>query len=203
MKKIFLTLALTAGIMASAQVKIGDDVTNLNANSLLELESTSKGVLFPRVALTGTTDATTIGTTHVAGMTVYNTATTSDVTPGMYTSNGTIWVKLGSASTTSGPLYGKTIRTVSAGPIVWASGDISILLLTGYTGNIVLPSASANPNRVVGINNRSGSTRAFDNTAGGDTGLYTNYGVIQLGSTVGMVHFVSDGVSWRLYSGRP
>lgn len=202
MKKIFLTLALTAGIMASAQVKIGDNVTTLNANSLLELESTSKGVLFPRVTLTGTTDATTVGA-HVAGMTVYNTATAGDVTPGMYTNNGAAWVKLGAASTTSGPLYGKTIRTVSAGPIVWASGDISILLLTGYTGNIVLPSASANPNRVVGINNRSGSTRAFDNTAGGDTGLYTNDGVIQLGASVGMVHFVSDGVSWRLYSGRP
>jgi hypothetical protein len=98
MKKIFLTIALVAGMMVSAQVKIGDQVTILNPNSLLELQSTNKGVLFPRVALTGTTDATTVGT-QVAGMTVYNTAAISDVTAGMYTSNGTIWVKLGSSST--------------------------------------------------------------------------------------------------------
>lgn len=97
MKKIFLTIALVAGMMVSAQVKIGDNVTTLNANSLLELESTNKGVLFPRVTLTGTTDATTVGT-QVPGMTVYNTAATSDVTVGMYTSNGTKWVKLGSST---------------------------------------------------------------------------------------------------------
>lgn len=93
MKKILIIVALVAGLMVSAQVKIGDNVGTINANSILELESTTKGVLFPRVTLTGTTDASTVGT-QVAGMTVYNTATTSDVTPGMYTSNGTIWVKL-------------------------------------------------------------------------------------------------------------
>jgi|Laugresp1bdmlbsn_1035097.scaffolds.fasta_scaffold01368_2 hypothetical protein len=92
MKKIFLTLAILSGIITSAQVKIGDNVTTLNANSVLELESANKGVLFPRVALTSTTSFSPLAA-HVVAMVVYNTATTSDVTPGLYTNNGTIWVK--------------------------------------------------------------------------------------------------------------
>ena len=185
--------------LISAQVKIGDNVGTINANSILELESTNKGVLFPRVSLTGTTDATTVGT-QVAGMTVYNTATTSDVSPGMYTSNGTIWVKLADST---GSLYGKSVRSITAGPIVWASNDVFIHLASGYTGSISLPSASTFPNRIVGINNRSGGTVAMANTAGGDTGVYTNENIGNIGSTVGMVSFISDGASWRLYAGRP
>ena len=100
MKNIFLTVALTAGIMASAQVKIGDNVTTLNANSLLELESTNKGVLFPRVALTSTTSFAPLSA-HVEGMTVYNTATASDVKPGLYSNNGTQWLRLVADSATA------------------------------------------------------------------------------------------------------
>ena len=179
MKKIFLTLALTAGIMASAQVKIGDDVTNLNANSLLELESTSKGVLFPRVTLTGTTDATTIGTTHVAGMTVYNTATTSDVTEGMYTSNGTIWVKLGSSTPAYQNIGGGVQTFTSAGTI----SDSTYLVFYNTTGNnsIVTPTPVAG--KAFWVRNIS-------------TGQCTCAGVNVLAGKGRC--FVSDGTSWFL-----
>jgi hypothetical protein len=100
MKKIFLTLALAIGLTATAQVKVGDNVTTLNASSLLELESTSKGLLFPRVALTGTTAFAPLAA-HVAGMTVYNTATAGDVTPGLYTNDGAAWVKLGGSTSSA------------------------------------------------------------------------------------------------------
>jgi hypothetical protein len=33
-------------------------------------------------------------TAHVAGMTIYNTATTGDVTPGLYYNDGTQWIKI-------------------------------------------------------------------------------------------------------------
>ena len=201
MKKIFLTLALAIGLTATAQVKVGDNVTTLNASSLLELESTSKGLLFPRVALTGTTAFAPLAA-HVAGMTVYNTATAGDVTPGLYTNSGTAWVKLGAAPTTSGPLYGKTVRVHPvASSITWQSDDVVILLLSGHAGNLILPSASANPNRIVGINNRSGSGRNFDNQAGGDTGIYANDGLSTIASAA-CVWFISDGTSWRVYIGR-
>jgi hypothetical protein len=201
MKKIFLTLALITGMIASAQVRIGGTGTAVDANAILELQSSTKGLLFPNVALTGTTAFAPLAA-HVAGMTVYNTATAGDVTPGLYTNSGTAWVKLGAAPTTSGPLYGKTVRVHPvASSITWQSDDVVILLLSGHAGNLILPSASANPNRIVGINNRSGSGRNFDNQAGGDTGIYANDGISTIASTA-CVWFISDGTSWRVYIGR-
>lgn len=74
-----------------AQVKIGDNPTTINANSVLEVESTSKGLLLPRLPLTQTTNPAPLNA-HVAGMTVYNTATANDVSPGFYYNDGTKWV---------------------------------------------------------------------------------------------------------------
>jgi len=105
---------------------------------------------------------------------------------------------------TTGAVYGKPVRVVSTTTFTWADDDVLIKLVPGSgTGNLDLPSASAFPGRIVGINNRSGGLRAFNNTAGGDTGIYANDNIGQLGSAVGMVCFISDGTSWSLYSGRP
>lgn len=94
-------LALFLSISSHAQVKVGDNPTTINANSALELESTNKGLLLPRVALTSTTAFAPLAA-HVAGMTVYNTATAgttpTDVTPGYYYNDGTKWVKLADAA---------------------------------------------------------------------------------------------------------
>ena len=166
MKKIFIIVALVAGLMVSAQVKIGDNVGSINANSILELESTTKGVLFPRVTLTGTTDATTVGT-QVAGMTVYNTATTSDVTPGMYTSNGTIWARLGGSGS-----YAKvrTLDTTNSGATgfdltTYLLSTDEVLILSKTTGHtILMPDPSgANNGRILYLINNS--------TAAGGAGL--------------------------------
>lgn len=113
MKKIiFLSFFIALFAMKMhAQVKISDvGVTTETpaAGALLELETTNKGFLMPRVALSATNsvvpfnsdasitnDAT--GMAKLAGMTVYNTANTTGtgrVTPGYYYNNGTKWVKL-------------------------------------------------------------------------------------------------------------
>jgi hypothetical protein len=76
-----------------SQVKIGDNPTNLNPNSLLELESTDKGLLIPRLSLTQTTNAAPL-TNHVSGMIAYNTAEQNDVVPGFYYNDGSKWVRL-------------------------------------------------------------------------------------------------------------
>lgn len=95
-------MALAVGLMATAQVKIGTNVENINPASILELESSTQGVNFPKLALTSTTVAAPLaGDAHVAGMTVYNTATAGDVTPGLYSNNGTAWVKLGGSSSSA------------------------------------------------------------------------------------------------------
>ncbi|CAN1506319.1 hypothetical protein MCEGE10_00656 [Flavobacteriaceae bacterium] len=88
--------------------KVGIGTTTPNASAKLDVTSTTQGFLPPRVALTRTTDNTTIkntaGTavTPATGLLVYNTATTTagtnDVTPGYYYYNGTNWVQLAIAS---------------------------------------------------------------------------------------------------------
>jgi hypothetical protein len=79
----------------SAQTGIG--TTTPNASAKLEVYATNKGFLPPRIALTATTDATTIAS-PVAGLLIYNTATAgaapSNVVPGYYYWNGIAWIQI-------------------------------------------------------------------------------------------------------------
>ncbi|MGJ7486333.1 YadA family autotransporter adhesin [Variovorax sp. LT2P21] len=64
---------LLVGGAAQAQVKIGNNPASINPGSLLELESTNRGVFLPRVALTDRATWTLNGNQPVEGMMVYNT----------------------------------------------------------------------------------------------------------------------------------
>lgn len=86
-------MCLFYGVCTFSQVKIGSNPTVVNPNAVLEIESSNKGFLLPRLNLTSTT-ATSPLTAFVEGMLVYNTATTGDVTPGLYYSDGSKWVKI-------------------------------------------------------------------------------------------------------------
>jgi len=84
--------------ITNAQVTIGAN-TQPNNDAVLDLVSNgNKGLLLPRVALTATNNPSPLSQ-HVAGMTVYNTATISvgngyDVSKGFYYNDGTKWVAL-------------------------------------------------------------------------------------------------------------
>jgi len=109
MKRLYIkaiAVLLTALCCASglhAQTKIGGTPGAANADALLQLGDsvTNKGLLLPRVALTAANAATPLSA-HVAGMTVYNTATAgsapNNVAPGLYYNNGTQWVRIPSSS---------------------------------------------------------------------------------------------------------
>jgi len=66
----------------------------INANTNTPGSPLYGGLLLPRVALTGTTDATTIAGTEATSLLVYNTASVSDVTPGFYYWNGSSWMRI-------------------------------------------------------------------------------------------------------------
>jgi hypothetical protein len=197
MKKIFLTLALAIGLTATAQVKVGDNVTTLNASSLLELESTSKGLLFPRVALTGTTAFAPLAA-HVAGMTVYNTATAGDVTPGLYTNDGAAWVKLGGSSSPafSSVTYTKTSAYTSLNTAEVTPNNITTIVFSGSgPGNFTitdLPTGAFNVGKVLNIYNGTGTNVTFNFNRGGDGISQTNFSAI---ATRGY-SFVWDGIGW-------
>lgn len=115
MKKFYLFLFLiSSGYLTQAQVKIGDNSANVNASSVLEIESTNKGLLFPRVGLTSTASPNPLAS-FVEGMTVYNTATagtgTTAVSPGLYFSDGTKWLAVG-----AGLAIDQSLGSISAFP---------------------------------------------------------------------------------------
>ena len=95
-KKIFfLTFILIAGISVFAQLGINTDNSQPDASAMLDVKSTSKGLLPPRVALTAINSALPV-TAPAAGLLVYNTAVAgtspNNVLPGYYCWNGTKWI---------------------------------------------------------------------------------------------------------------
>ena len=78
--------------------QVGIGTTNPAAGSMLDIESNDKGILIPRIALTGTDDATTVTPSATEGLLVFNTNTvnsgTTSVSEGFYYWNGTQWVRL-------------------------------------------------------------------------------------------------------------
>ncbi|MFD2567419.1 hypothetical protein [Pseudotenacibaculum haliotis] len=82
--------ALFMSTITYAQVGVGTSTPNTSAQ--LEVVSLDKGILIPRIALTGSTDATTIANGNVNSLLVYNTATVgTDLTPGYYYWENSRW----------------------------------------------------------------------------------------------------------------
>lgn len=92
MRKSLLIAICFYSTMVSSQVGIG---TTTPADACaLDIVSTDSGILIPRIALTGTSDTSTIVGTEVEALLVYNTAAVSNVTPGFYYWDGSQWIKL-------------------------------------------------------------------------------------------------------------
>jgi hypothetical protein len=126
-----LVLATMFAISANAQVKIGDNPNTINANSLLELESTNKGFLPPRVALNSTVSVAPLTGTVTAGMMVYSTGGT--LADGYYYWNGTSW-RLVATSELNTVTKSATATLTKNETFVLASNDI-ILTLPAITAS--------------------------------------------------------------------
>ncbi len=75
----------------SQSVSISATGTPPNANAGLDINTPTKGLLIPRVALLAAGNFAPLPS-HIAGMMVYNTATVADVSPGLFYNDGTKWV---------------------------------------------------------------------------------------------------------------
>ena len=91
--------------VSSANAQTGIGTTTPNASAKLDITSTNKGFLPPRVALTAANVFAPVtglsGTTELAtaaGLLIYNTATSgttpNNVVPGYYYWNGTAWIQI-------------------------------------------------------------------------------------------------------------
>lgn len=95
MKRIIFILSFLA-IQLTGFSQLGVGTNSPDASAQLDVTATNKGFLAPRIALTSTSDVTTIAS-PATGLMVYNTATAgtapSNVIPGYYYFNGIKWVR--------------------------------------------------------------------------------------------------------------
>ena len=108
MKKLLVFPILLIGYLSIGQVGIG--TVNPNADAILDISSTTAGLLLPRVGLSNTTSPSPMSR-DVAGMVVYNTANTGDVTTGFYYNDGSVWLRLGNTSNSDWSLTGNAATT--------------------------------------------------------------------------------------------
>ncbi|GAB3741199.1 hypothetical protein [Spirosoma lituiforme] len=204
----FIMTSLACLTTAQAQVKVGDNPGTINGGSALEIESTNKGLLMPRVALTTTTTWGLSGTA-VAGMSVYNTSaglTSSNTTypaggVGEYYWDGTGWVSKKSGAQ-SGADNGLTVGYNSAGNVglggtlskntTVAQGANTLAFTstaTSGTSHFTVDGSTFNVNAVnnnVGIGTASPMGRlnvAQDNYTSGISTSYLTPGIVITGST--------------------
>jgi hypothetical protein len=128
-------------------------------------------------------------------MTVYNTATAGDVTPGMYTNNGAAWVKLGESSVI-------TSRTNQAALSAYdwtnsGAGLVKFYEFTTGTGPINLPNPSTYNGQSIYVRNNTTLSINFGSTDGIDRPK----GVPALVATAAM-QIWSDGNVWHNIAGR-
>ena len=126
---LLLLLPLLLPTSSFAQnVGIGTTSFTPDASAMLDVNSANKGMLIPRVALTGTTDVATIGS-PAASLLIYNTATAGGVTPGFYYWGGSQWLRLATG-------IGSTGATGATGEqgVVGNTGAIGATGSTGEAG---------------------------------------------------------------------
>src|SRR5690349_17224203 len=126
MKKLFtIVLFLSPFLPLRAQVKIGDNPSSINPNSLLELESTNKGFLPPRVALNNAASVAPLSGTVPAGMLVFSSG--GSLADGYYYWDGSNWKLL---TTNNNTVVSKSANATltKTENIVLARNDIIITL---------------------------------------------------------------------------
>jgi len=121
-----LLIANGYSTISNAQVKIGNNPTLLNPSAILEVESTNKGILLPRVALVAPSNPAPLAG-FVSGMFIYNTATTDSITPGLYYAEGTKWLRVNAADTSGGSGWKLTGNTGTSATNFLGTADMAPL----------------------------------------------------------------------------
>ena len=100
MKKIIQSVLIVFSFLATSNAiaQQGFGTNQPDKSAAVDIVSSKRGLLIPRIALTSTTAATPVNS-PAESLLVYNTATVSDVTPGYYYWDTTKWVRFVSSST--------------------------------------------------------------------------------------------------------
>ncbi|NML69066.1 hypothetical protein HHL23_04580 [Chryseobacterium sp. RP-3-3] len=179
MKKFFTIAAMAFTAVSFAQTgNVGINTSTPNVNAVLDIVSTNKGLLPPRVALTATNSPAPLGG-NVQGMVVYNTATAgtapNNVVPGLYYNNGTIWVPTTDSNAVT------SVSNTSAGNNL----STTVNGITGATVPMVNSNAvSATNGNLISTVNGVASTPAVPVLIAASNGLTATNGDVKLGGTL-------------------
>lgn len=155
MRKILIIILILVATGNTLFAQKGYGTNAPDQQSVLDLTSSNKGLLIPRVALSATNNISPFTATPATSMLVYNTATTGDVTPGFYYYNGSAWVKLSASGDGSSLTFGTSPNYIqyngTAGYFqyygdntVWddlriqvttRSGSVAPVFTSGFAGN--------------------------------------------------------------------
>jgi len=200
MKKILVlwkTMFIFSFVYAQQGVAINADGTNPDNSAMLDIKSTTKGILVPRM----TTAQRTAIVSPATGLLIYQT----DGTMGFYFFNGSTWMPLSSAA--QGPLTGwgttgntgtdssvNFIGTLDSKPLIGkVNGDKAFYL--SPTNALTSLGYQAGKNSTAGNNTFVGYQAGYSNTSGG-TNVFEGYQAGFSNTTGYNNHF--DG-SWAGY----
>ncbi|PHQ28312.1 hypothetical protein [Leeuwenhoekiella nanhaiensis] len=185
LRSLILTGALlSASYAVHAQVGIG--TTNPVSGALLDISATDKGLMIPRVSLTGTDDTATVTPAATTGLLVFNTAVTTGtnaVSQGFYYWDSTKWVKISAGSddtsiyANDGTLSGDRIVTQNSNTLDFVgTGGRGILAIkrTDNANEIGLSFRNSGDNYDASIFMESGSNSGLAIASGSNQGNAAN-----------------------------
>ena len=194
----------TTTVYRTGSVGIGSTTTP-HTSAQLDVNSTNKGLLPPRVALTSTSGSGNVISGPVAGLVVYNTATagsgSSSVRPGYYFYNGSQWIKLAEESNVTITSV-TSIGGTSTVPIFASLGNLNVRLLQGVislatvsgTFNVCGSSFYNNFGSIGGSRIDCNTPRSLTTTYSALPGTYNGGG----DSAYWYLYDNAAGVSWRI-----
>ncbi len=151
---VLCVLPLCFTLNLKAQIKIGDNPNSINQNSLVELESTNKGFVFPRIALTNVSTSNPLASDLLAGTVVFNTSssTTGGSGVGLYAWDGAKWQSLNAANAIAQSWSLTGNGTTNASNFLGTTDSLGLSLRTANTEAIHIDSLQ---NVSIGVPNTS------------------------------------------------
>lgn len=211
--QLFVTLLLLLSFISYSQnVGINATGTAPNASAMLDVESTTRGLLIPRVSLTAINNNAPIGAGVATSLLVYNTASAGTgataVSPGYYYWDGTKWVALsgpngrdwsldGNAGTTAGTNFLGTTDNVD---LVFKVNNIQSGRISSGTSS---PSHNSFLGFEAGLNNTGSFNAYFGSQAGkanssGGNNVALGFGAMRNATTANVNTFIGNnaGANW-------